>query len=104
MKIHKQQLPLNKISWPELYFMAEASQEPFQEITVTFVEDEEYVKVEDSNIRVCVKMTPNEEDVMWKALDMVADALDKLDGHSGVIYFNTPIQLTTPNSVCEYLH
>jgi ribosomal protein L35AE/L33A len=104
MKIHKSPLPSNKILWPELYFAAEASKEAFQEMTIINAPEHEFVKIENCEIKVGIKSNVSDEDVVWKALDMVAEALDRLDGRDGVVYFGADIQLSTPDTTSEYLH
>lgn len=53
----------------------------------------EYVKVDNSGIRVCINTETTEDpDAMWRALDMVADALQVLDGSHGTINFSNKLK------------
>ena len=67
------------------------------------VHSQEHVKVTDNGITVCINaISVEDEDVVWRALDMLADALQHLDGQPGVVYFgdklyfsSSEIQLST---------
>jgi len=98
MKIHQQPKPSNRIKWPELYFSAEANREPFQEVLITTAE-KEFVKLHKGNITVGIKADVKDDDILWYALDMVADALDKLNSKDGVVYFESEV-----HQQAEYLH
>lgn len=50
---------------------------------------QEFVRVDENGmITVCVDVPDlRNDDVMWRALDLVAKALDQLDGHPGTVYY-----------------
>lgn len=61
-----------------------------QQITVT-----EFVSINETGITVCINADTVEDDnVMWRALDMLANALDQLDGTQGIITFGEPLKFT----------
>lgn len=53
----------------------------------------EYARVDDHGIQVCINAASVEDDdVMWRALDMLADALKYLEGHHGTVYFGEELR------------
>lgn len=57
---------------------------------------QEYVKVNDNGITVCINATSVEdEDAVWRALDMLADALQHLDGSYGTVYFGDELHFSS---------
>lgn len=113
--------PQPRIDWSSLYFTAAAENEQFTDVQIvtakseydrivgelTFdgsmtnpfsmpkspnIEVREAVTVDDQgSFRVIIHADAVSDDVMWKALDMVADAMYHLDGNSGTIYFSDAI-------------
>lgn len=56
---------------------------------------QEQVKVDETGIEVLVDVPSVErDDCLWRALDLVGQALDALDGKQGTIYFGEPLQYT----------
>lgn len=57
---------------------------------------QEHVKVSEEGISVCINATNiNDDDVMWRGLDMLADALHYLNGSQGTVYFNNPLHFSS---------
>lgn len=57
---------------------------------------QEYVRVNDVGITVCINaVSVEDEDVVWRALDMLADALQHLDGSHGTVYFGNNLQFSS---------
>lgn len=55
----------------------------------------EHVKVADEGISICINAVDvDDEDVVWRALDMLADALRELDGAQGTVYFGDPLRFS----------
>lgn len=49
---------------------------------------QEHVSVTAEGISICVNaVNVDDEDVVWRALDLLADALRELDGARGIVYF-----------------
>ena len=113
-----------RISWPDVYFAAEANREAFEDVSVATLDSylvdmayeiainevgledssilvqraheiltketvsgKEHVDVSGHGINVVIDRKEIDEDALWDILDMVATALDKLDGKFGKIYF-----------------
>jgi hypothetical protein len=55
----------------------------------------EYVDITRRGIWVCVDATAIDDNAMLKALDMIAEALEQLDGVEGRIYFGEDLTFTT---------
>lgn len=53
---------------------------------------QEFVRVDDDGaITVCVDVPDlRNDDIMWRALDLVAKTLDQLDGQPGTVYYGEP--------------
>lgn len=116
--------PQPRIDWSSLYFTAVAENEQFTDVQIvtakseydriagdlTFdssmanpfsmpklpnIEVREAVTVDDQgSFRVVIHADAVSDDIIWKALDMVADAMYHLDGNSGTIYFSDAISFT----------
>lgn len=57
---------------------------------------QEQVKVTPDGISIIINAVDiNNDDVMWRALDMLADALLHLDGSHGIVYFNEPLHFSS---------
>ena len=57
---------------------------------------QEHVKVTSEGISVCINAANvDDEDVVWRALDLLADALGELDGSPGTVYFGEPLRFTS---------
>lgn len=55
----------------------------------------ESVTVDINGISVCINAeTVEDENIMWRALDLVADALDQLDGAYGTITYGDPLKFS----------
>lgn len=123
-----------KINWADLYLMAESEAEPFADVRVVtarsefdrlvaeqlFHYSEKYpfdtALVLDVEVRESVTLSTSGEfsvvihadevsdDAVWKAMDMVAEAMDKLDGNAGVVYFSAPIRFTKQSNPSIVLH
>jgi hypothetical protein len=139
-KLPKQQ-SRKQISWPDVYFTAEANRERFDDVNVVTLKSylaekaydiaiaelgvehpdallarvrvildsgriyvSEHVKVNRSGIRVVVDCELIDEDSIWKALDMVASALEQLNGMSGKIHFGSTITYKTTDIGWLNLH
>lgn len=64
-------------------------------ITGNKIEVRESVCVNAGVITACINVPSTEaEDVPWKALEMVASALDQLNGHDGVVVFSDSLRFT----------
>lgn len=73
------------ISDSELDFMAK------EMVAAGTISGREYVIVDQYGIEVCIDSDDTENpETLSRALDMVADALDQLDGTHGTIYFSEP--------------
>lgn len=62
---------------------------------------QEHVRVSEAGITVCIDVIDvHAEDVMWRALDRVASALDSLNGDHGVVVYGSDlmfdVEQTTP--------
>lgn len=123
-----------KINWADLYLMAESESEPFADVRVvtarsefdrlvaeqmfqysekcpfnaTFVLD---VEVRESvtlsttgEFSVVVDAPEVSDEAVWKAMDMVAEAMDVLDGHAGVVHFSKPLRFSKPTNPSITLH
>lgn len=55
----------------------------------------EYVDIAKHHIWVCVDVAVIDDNAMVKALDMIANALEQLDGNDGRIYFGEELTFTT---------
>lgn len=56
---------------------------------------QESVSIEDEAITAVINVpTTEDDDAMWKALDLVAEALDSLDGKSGKVYFGEQLKFS----------
>lgn len=56
---------------------------------------QESVTINQDKITCCIDVdNVNDDDVVWKILDMVAVTLEQLDGHSGTILFGNPLDIT----------
>lgn len=123
-----------KINWVDLYLMAESEAEPFADIRVVTARSEfdrlvdeqifnYYEKfpfgaafVSDVEVResvtlsatgefsVVIHTTEVSDNAAWKAMDMVAEAMDKLDGNAGVVYFSAPIRFANRPNPSIVLH
>lgn len=60
-----------------------------QRLTVT-----ESVTINDDGIKVVINAESVSDDVMWRALDMLAQAIDQLDEKNGTIEFGEPLQFS----------
>ena len=110
-----------RIDWSSLYFTAAAENEQFTDVQIVTAKSEydrivgelsfdrslanpftlpdipsvevrEAVTIDEhGGFRVIIHADAVSDDVMWKALDMVADAMFHLDGNSGTIYFSAAI-------------
>lgn len=92
-----------KIDWPGVYFMAVTEPDPFADMTIQTAKSVyfrqlcanecqprvfESVDVSpDGDITVTLNEDVITDENMWRALDLVADALDQLGGQPGVICF-----------------
>ena len=57
---------------------------------------QEHVKVTPEGISICINAANVEdEDVVWRALDLLADALGELDGAQGTVYFGEELRFTS---------
>lgn len=57
---------------------------------------QEYVKVNEVGITVCINaVSVDDEEVVWRALDMLADALQHLDGSHGTVYFGNNLYFSS---------
>ena len=113
--------PQPRIDWSSLYFTAAAENEQFTDVRIVTAKSEydrivgelsfdrslanpfalpeipsvevrEAVTIDEhGSFRVIIHADAVSDDVMWKALDMVADAMFHLDGNSGTIYFSAAI-------------
>lgn len=113
--------PQPRIDWSSLYFTAAAENEQFTDVQIVTAKSEydrivgelsfdrslanpftlpdipsvevrEAVTIDEhGGFRVIIHADAVSDDVMWKALDMVADAMFHLDGNSGTIYFSDAI-------------
>lgn len=113
--------PQPRIDWSSLYFTAAAENEQFTDVQIVTAKSEydrivgelsfdhssanpftlpdvpsvevrEAVTIDEhGEFRVIIHADAVSDDVMWKALDMVADAMFHLDGNSGTIYFSAAI-------------
>lgn len=56
---------------------------------------QEHVKVTPEGISICINAVDvDNEDVVWRALDLLADALSELDGVYGTVYFGEELRFT----------
>ena len=113
--------PQPRIDWSSLYFTAAAENEQFTDVQIVTAKSEydrivselsfdrslanpftlpdvpsvevrEAVTIDEhGGFRVIIHADAVSDEVMWKALDMVADAMFHLDGNSGTIYFSAAI-------------
>lgn len=83
--------PNNRIDWTQLYFHCAASGEPFEDVVIcAATDDKEYVSIppDGTQIKIYIKGENMEDpDVLYRALDMLADALNVLDNESGAVQF-----------------
>lgn len=57
---------------------------------------QEHVKVSPEGIYVCINaVNVEEEDVVWRALDMLANALEILNGAQGTVYFGEELRFSS---------
>lgn len=124
----------SKINWADLYLMAESEAEPFADVRVvtarsefdrlvaeqmfsyseqspfgaTFVLDvevrESVTLSTDGEFSVVINTPDVSDDAVWKAMDMVAEAMNVLDGHAGVVYFSQPIRFNKQSNPSITLH
>lgn len=115
----------HNISWPDVYFTAEANRERFEDVNIVTLKSHlteqaydqaihevgisnetklrhrvntilnsgqlrvtEHVEVRQDSIRVVVDCENIDDETVWVALDMVASALDKLQGKLGTVNFS----------------
>lgn len=65
----------------------------------------EHVKVAPEGISICINaITLDDEDAVWRALDMLADALEHLDGAHGTVYFGTPLHFSSSEISWNTVH
>jgi hypothetical protein len=96
-----------KIQWPDVIFMAEAERQPFCDVHIRTAKSlfqemigggihatiKEQVKItEDGDIHVVINVDHIDDEVSFKALDMVAEAMYYLEGEAGVVHFSEPLQ------------
>lgn len=128
--------PHNSIDWSNVYFTAEAFQDPFDDVQIITARSQflehayqiaaemlidsatelteqsvstvalsliaakkvavrEFVETTNDGLIVCINSPSTEDDnVMFRALDLVALALDQLDGQQGVVYFGDELQFS----------
>ena len=86
MKLYKRPLPANNISWADVIFQAEAQKEPFDDIVIQ-KENTSFVKKTNGKIVVGFNGDVKNDDMLFVALDMVAEALSIIGDHDGVVYF-----------------
>lgn len=56
---------------------------------------QEHVKVAPDGISICINAVDvDDENVVWRALDLLADALGELDGSHGTVYFGEELRFT----------
>ena len=57
---------------------------------------QEHVKVAPEGISICINaVNVEDEDAVWRALDLLADALGELDGAHGTVYFGDVLRFTS---------
>ena len=113
--------PQPRIDWSSLYFAAATENEQFTDVQIVtakseydmivgelsfdrslsnpftlpdtpIVEVREAVTIDEhGGFRAIIHADAVSDDVMWKALDMVADAMFHLNGNSGTVYFSDAI-------------
>lgn len=64
----------------------------------------EHVSISRSGITVCINVENITDDNMWKALDMVATALDQLDDGYGEVTFGDKLTFSTTELPLFYRH
>lgn len=66
---------------------------------------QEHVNMSSEGITVCINAASlDDEDVVWRALDMLADALEHLDGAHGTVYFGEQLRFSSNEIVGGVLH
>lgn len=56
---------------------------------------QEHVRINEDGIIVCLDVADTQDEyVMWRALDLLADALDKLNGKTGVVVYGEDLRFT----------
>lgn len=77
------------------------NQSVFDKVAKMIIDDgrvfvQEHVEVTNGGIFVCINAhTVENDEVTWRALDMLATALEHLDGKTGTVYFSEPLRFTS---------
>lgn len=56
---------------------------------------QEHVEVSAERISICINALTVDDDVVWRALDMLAVALEQLDGGAGTVYFGEKLRFSS---------
>lgn len=131
----------NRISWPDLYFTAEATREAFEDVVVVTLKSDfvdrvydraikevglksqtrlskrayeiiqqqeikvqERVEITKAGMKVIVNCNEVNEAAVWRALDMLAQALDVLEGKVGTVPFGESVSFETTEIVWLHTH